>query len=744
MIPEDAGKPPVLRIGLPVPMRRSFDYLAPPDLNDEQTLRLKPGCRVEVPFGHKTLVGVLLETSRTTDIAADKLKPAKRILDDAPLIPLSLLTLIRWATDYYHHPTGDALCSTLPVLLRQGEPARTRTERWWRLTTTGKGLPEGALKRAPKQASLLACLQTAPQSAAQLNKLGFTTANIKTLKDKSLIEDYEEEIRAPSAPLDAAELLAQSPLNLNDEQQFAVGEIQPGEHFQPVLLDGVTGSGKTEVYLQVIEKALRQQQQALVLVPEIGLTPQTIERFRSRFNCNVVAFHSGLNNRERLDAWLQASRNEAAIVIGTRSAIFTPMPNLGVIIVDEEHDGSFKQQDGFRYSARDLAIVRAQQQKIPVILGTATPSLETLHNALEERYTHLRLTQRAAGAQPPAVQMIDTAGCKLVEGFSPELLEAMSEQLTQGNQVLVFLNRRGYAPVLICRDCGWIANCTFCSARTTVHKKQHLLRCHHCGFQQPLPPRCPDCGSVHLDYIGHGTQRSEELLKLRFPKTRIIRIDRDSVQGKNALESLLQDVHSGEPAILLGTQMIAKGHHFPDVTLVAILDADGGIFSADFRGAEKLAQLITQVAGRAGRAQKPGRVMIQSQFAEHPILQTLVSDSYDRLARQLLAERQTIGLPPYRYQAILRAETHDPAQGVTFLRQVRELIDGLIAQYQTVNVLGPIPSLMEKRASYYRQELIFTTTQRQPLQQLLTALIKNIEALPDSKKYRWAVDVDPI
>jgi primosomal protein N' (replication factor Y) len=735
-----------LRIALPVPLRKHFDYLPPGDLSSAQIAMLQPGLRVEVPFGKQALTGLLLEVLTRTDVADDKLKTAHGIIDSSPLIPTSMLELIVWAARYYQHPEGDALLSVLPTLLREGQPATRSTETWWRLTAHGKGLPAGALKRSVKQAQLLERLQQSAMSQLEAERLAISRAIIRELHKKQLIEPYEKEISLTdtSAVNSGNALLAETPLSLNREQLSAVEQICAAKKFQPFLLQGVTGSGKTEVYLQVIEKILQQNRQALVLVPEIGLTPQTIARFRKRFNRPVVAFHSGLNNRERLDAWLQAARNEASIVIGTRSSIFTPMPALGVIIVDEEHDSSFKQQDGFHYHARDVAMVRAQREKIPIVLGSATPSLESLHNAIQQRYEWLRLGKRAGNAKPPQMMLIDSRHQTLNEGFSAEALDAIQTTLKRGEQVLVYLNRRGFAPVLICADCSWMGTCPHCDTRMTVHKRLRQLRCHHCDFQQVLPRHCPSCHSPRLDFVGLGTQRSEDMLTTMFPHIPVLRIDRDSTARKEAMNTILNEIQRGEPTLLIGTQMIAKGHHFPDVTLVVILDADAGLFSSDFRSAEKFGQLLTQVAGRAGRAGKTGLVMLQSRLGDHPLLQTLLSENYEGLARQLLGERKTLALPPFRQQAILRSETTDPHLAQHFLQNLREWLAPQLTEFRSTQLIGPVPSLMEKRASFYRYELIFSSTQRPTLQQLLSRLTEHIEQLPASKKIRWSVDVDPV
>jgi len=731
-----------LQIALPTPLRRLFDYLPP--RNDFSLENLRPGVRVRVPFGSRQLTGILISINTETSVPLNKLKPASAILDKEPLLPTSLLSLIQWSADYYQSPFGDALLSVLPTLLRNGSHSEGATEIYWRLTTYGKGLPAGALKRSPKQAILLQQLQVGDVSQAALKTYVISSAILRALQEKKLIECYET--KKVFAPDKAAKEMA---LPLNKQQQEAVAAINSSKLFKTFLLQGITGSGKTEVYLQAIEKILRQHKQALILVPEIGLTPQTIERFRNRFTQPVVAFHSGLNDRERTEAWLQASRNEAAIVIGTRSAVFTPMPHLGMIIIDEEHDSSFKQQEGFRYHARDVAIVRAQRENIPIVLGSATPSLESLRNADSGRYQLLSLHSRAGKAQAPHIHLLDISKEKLQEGFAPLLLDTLKQELQKDNQVLVFLNRRGYAPVLLCSDCGWIANCAYCDAKLTVHKRDKQLRCHHCGWQSTLPRHCGHCHSPQLDVLGLGTQRSEEALQQLFPDTRIIRIDRDSTSRKNAMAELLTEVHRGEAAILVGTQMLAKGHHFPHVTLVAILEADSGMFSADFRSAERTAQLLTQVSGRAGRSEKTGQVIIQSRFCEHPLMQALTRQDYPSLAKALLQERERLRLPPYVSQGLLRCEAEQSRTAETFLQQARKHAETLLAgemfiQTSSIQIMGPLPALMEKRANRFRHELIFSSTQRPRLQQLLTALALQLEQDPDSKKVRWAMDVDPV
>jgi primosomal protein N' (replication factor Y) len=730
----------LLEIALPVPLRRHFDYLPPVDWTQEQLSGLLPGVLIRVPFGRQELIGVLLRVKTSSDQPPHKLRPALAIADTQPALDQELLDLCLWAADYYQCAAGEALLAALPVLLRQGELAQLRGEAVFTLTTEGKGLPEGGLKRAPKQAALLAALQAQTHiTREQLDQLEIPRTIATTLIDKGLVKIIT---LAPSALSPPATLLREASLALSDEQQQAFDQINYSG-FKTYLLDGATGSGKTEIYLQAIEETLRKGKQALVLVPEIGLTPQTLQRFQRRFTLPVVALHSGLNDRERLDAWLQAREGIARIIIGTRSALFTPLKEPGIIIIDEEHDGSFKQQDGFRYSARDLAAMRAHRLGIPLILGSATPSLETLHNTHQGRYQHLRLQARAGNAKPPEIQLLDIRGEILHEGFAQASIDAIGDTLRKGNQALVFLNRRGYAPALECHDCGWLANCNHCDARMTVHQTPRHLHCHHCDHQRALPRRCPSCNSTKIQPLGQGTERSELVLQELFPDYKVIRVDRDSTRNKNSMQKLLADVHTGDPCILVGTQMLAKGHHFEDVTLVVIIDADAGLFSTDFRGPERMGQLLLQVAGRAGRAEKPGRVILQSHHTDHPLVQTLVYQGYHALAELILQERQITQLPPFRHLALLRAESKQAQVAVEFLQQARQIAEMLQPPSPLLAYLGPLPAMMEKRGDRFRYQLQISAAQRKSLQGLLTTLALQLEANPLASKVRWSLDVDP-
>lgn len=723
----------ILRLALPVPLRRVFDYGAPPGVSPGA---LPPGIRVRVPFGRQVLVGILLEVVDATEVPPGKLKPAEAILDEAPLLSPVLLGLGTWAAAYYQHPVGEVLATMLPVALREGQPVWPAREHYWRLA----GAPDGSgLRKASPGRQLFDWLSEAGPAGASreaIRAAGFSPAVLKGLAAKKLVESCIPGTASPAA----ASCLAEPALALNEEQQVAVAAVVPGR-FSATLLEGVTGSGKTEVYLQLIDRVLARGEQALVLVPEIGLTPQTVARFRRRFHCPIAVLHSGLADGERLAAWREAARGAVGIVIGTRSAVFTPLRYPGITIVDEEHDSSFKQQDGFRYSARDLAVLRAQREGMPVVLGTATPSLETLYNAMQGRYHHVRLTQRAGKARSPLLEVVDTRGTGLVEGFAPAVLQDIRQELAAGNQVMVFLNRRGFSPAIACADCRWQATCPHCSAKLTVHRQARLLRCHHCEYREPLVAQCPQCRSRRLDFVGLGTQRSEQFLAEQLAEYPVLRIDRDSTARRHALDDVLATIRQGESCVLVGTQMLAKGHHFPDVTLVVILDIDSGLFSADFRGAEKMGQLLEQVAGRAGRAEKPGRVVIQSRYAEHPLLQTLLQDGYGRLARLLLAERQQAGLPPYGYLANLRAEHADPHRAQVLLRQWRDWL--LQASGATIQVAGPWPAIMEKRAGLYRFDLQVRSENRRDLQQALAHFCAWVEGEKLPAGCRWSLDVDP-
>lgn len=722
----------IVEVALAVPLYRTFDYLA----GEHQ---VQVGMRVRVPFGARQMIGVVTAHKEQSDFPQSKLRAIQAVLDEEPVLDAELLSLLHWASQYYLHPLGEVLQQALPIPLRQGQPASFPRQTLWRLTSQGQGFHPNDLRGA-RQRELLQELQRCPQGLSQeaLKTLEYSPATLKALQSRELIESFEREKRPHYQQ--QGELLHEVPLSLNADQQAAKSAICAElEQYQCWLLEGITGSGKTEVYLQVMSEVLRQGKQVLVLVPEIGLTPQTLRRFKHRFNLPIAIMHSGLSDQERLQAWLQAKHGLTPILIGTRSALLTPLPKLGMIIIDEEHDTSFKQQEGFRYHARDLALVRAKRLNIPVILGSATPSLESLHNVSQGRFAHLQLKQRAGNASPPPLRCLSIRQQALHEGMSAPLLASIQNHLKLGQQVLIFLNRRGFAPSLHCPDCGWLAQCDHCDARMTLHKGSRRLLCHHCEYQQPIPLRCPQCHGQQLTPVGQGTERSEESLQQLFPDVPVIRIDRDSTRQRQGLEKLLAPVHQGEPCILIGTQMLAKGHHFPHVTLVAILDADQGLFSADFRGMERMAQLLIQVAGRAGRAELAGEVLIQSEHADHPMLQLLCQQGYAAFAAAELAERQHVQLPPWQHLALIRADHPRPGLALDWLQQLQQ-------QWPTpagIQLSAVMPAAMEKRHGRYRALIHLSSQERRPLHQYLQELISRLEQSKLPHELRWSVDIDP-
>ncbi|MET1081198.1 MAG: primosomal protein N' [Pseudomonas sp.] len=733
---------PILRLALPSPLRRLFDYRAPAGTAN---VAWQPGMRLRVPFGSREVIGILIEVCSESEVPLDKLKPALELLDPQSPLPAPLFKLCLWTAQYYQHSLGDTLSWALPVLLRQGEPAEARQERFWHLSE-GARLDDPRLARAPRQREALRTIAQHPHGVAHklLGQLQLNRDSLELLREKGLLQI---EVRRHAVAERHAKWLAQPELPLNPEQRAATEAICSGfGEFKAFLLAGVTGSGKTEVYLQLIRQTLEAGKQALVLIPEINLGPQTLARFERRFNARIALLHSAVNDRERLDAWLAARDGEADIIIGTRSALFTPMKCPGLIIIDEEHDASYKQQEGLRYHARDLALVRARQENIPIVLGSATPSLESLQNAHAGRFAMLRLTQRAGGAQQPRFLRLDIKSRPLDSGISGPMQQAIGQTLAAGQQVLVFLNRRGFAPTLLCHDCGWLSECPRCDARMTVHQRSAELRCHHCGHAERRPHQCPQCGKVDLRPVGAGTERAEERLEILFPEYPVLRVDRDSTSRKEAMTTLFNTIQRGEPCILVGTQMLAKGHHFPRVTLVAILDADGGLFSADFRASERMAQLIVQVAGRAGREEEPGRVIIQTHLADHPLLIQLTEQGYFAFAEQALSERRAAGLPPFCHLALLRAEAHRPGQAEAFLDDACGEAEHLLGTFALsgIELLGPVPAPMERRAGRYRAQLLLQANARAPLHRLLGAWLPILERLPGARQVRWSLDVDPI
>ena len=724
----------IVRVALAVPLPRFFDYLYAPDLTPIV------GGRVLVPFGSQKRVGIVVDLPASSDVAKEKLKPIIDVLDADSLFNSTTWDWLAWSANYYRAALGDVLFQALPVKLRNGESAVKNDRTFWRITELGKqALELGALKRAKKQIEALNLLLT--QDLEKGNN-EISSAIWSALKGK----DYVEEIIVPTEQKSWQQALGDNPLvnldnrlTLNKQQALAFSQLLFQEGFNVWLLEGVTGSGKTEIYLQYIEEVLKKGKQVLVLVPEIGLTPQTVRRFQARFNVEIDVLHSNLNDTQRLNVWERARTGQSAIVIGTRSALFTQFSDLGLIILDEEHDGSFKQQDGWRYHARDLGVVLAQKLNIPILLGSATPSLESVNNVQNGKYHHLVLSKRAGNATALRQFVIDLKHQRIQNGLSEPLLQRMQEHLEKGNQVLLFLNRRGFAPVLLCHECGWIDECHHCEKPYTYHQHQRVLRCHHCGAQKTVPMQCGHCGSTHLVTTGLGTEQLEETLKARFPQYNIARIDRDSTARKGKLEGYLEDIQQGKSQILIGTQMLAKGHHFPNVTLVALVNVDNALFSLDFRAEERLAQLYVQVAGRSGRAEKQGEVVLQTHYPDHPLLTTLLEKGYQAFAEETLKLRHNMGLPPFSFQALFKAQCRHSEEAENALSQLasffyEQKIEGL-------QVLGPIPAPFSKKAGQYRWQLLLQHASRKQLQ---AALSRYSPELIKSSQVRLILDVDPL
>ena len=722
------------QIALDIPLSTVFDYFAP-----DVTLA-DIGRRAIVPFGKKKQTGVIIGVAENTALAAKQIKSVSAIDRDSPRLSAGVLNLLSFAADYYHHPIGQTIFAALPPAYRELQlPTPREQEKVYRLSELGREQALAAIpKRAVAQHKMLTLL-SAEQPATLASLREACASATKLLRDWSEFGWLKTSDAAPPITTQASQ-----PPALNGEQQHAVAQISAAlDRFGCWLLQGITGSGKTEVYLHIVAQALMQRKQVLILVPEISLTPQLEGRFRARFpSAAMVSLHSGLGNNERYQAWRGAAEGRAEIVLGTRLAVFTELPRLGLIIVDEEHDASFKQQEGLRYSARDLAVFRAHAANVPVVLGSATPSLESFAHGQRGHYHRLALNQRAhQSAVLPQVKLIDTRVNKAKEGFTEPLTRAVAARLERGEQSLIFINRRGYAPVIHCRACGWMAGCPRCSTRLVFHLKRRSLRCHLCGHVEAAPESCPACGSVDLRPVGEGTQRIEALLNLQFPDARILRLDRDSMGRKDAWQTNLAAIESGQADILVGTQMLAKGHDFPKLTLVAMINVDSGLYSTDFRAAERTFALVLQVAGRAGRAEHPGVVLIQTEFPGHPLFRAAVSQDYSDYAEILLQERQAAGFPPYVYQALLRVEAIEADAAQAFTARAKAIADGL--RGNDITVYQPVEASIHRIAGKSRYQITAQSAKRTSLQHFLRTWRAELSA-KDDRKVRWAIDVDPI
>ena len=722
-----------LKVALPVPLLGLFDYLpsGEQELVSEQWL----GCRVEVPFGTRRLIGWVCEIGHAErDNLA--LKAIIRRIDAVPIISDELLASLRWTAKYYQAPLGEVLSTAMPSLLREGQGLPDVCQYAWQLTETGQ-IQHTALRKNSRALQLAERLvQHAIDETWLEQHLPQWRSIMKTLHSKLYVE------RVAVKQNTVHKILENGP-SLNRQQQQCVAGILSTEGYGVHLVEGVTGSGKTEIYIQAIAHCLAENKQALILVPEIGLTPQTLARFEARLPVPVHVLHSNLSDGARARAWTAMASGVGRVMIGTRSAVFASLPEAGLIIIDEEHDGSYKQQDGFHYHARDLAIVRAKNLDIPIILGSATPSLESLHNAEQNRYHLHSLPSRAGLAKPPTVRLTDVRKIKLHHGLSQDMLDGIKHCLEKGEQALVFKNRRGYAPALLCHDCGFTAMCTRCDSPLTVHAGQKRLICHHCGYQKPKSLACPDCGSLALQAQGFGTERLEEGLSEFFPDYPCIRVDRETTRKRNGLEQQLK-LLGQNPGILVGTQILAKGHDLPLLSFVGVVGVDEGLYSADFRAPEKLAQLLIQVSGRAGRSTRAGTVLIQTHHPEHPLLLELLSGGYRQFAQTALTERQLAELPPYAYMALIRCESVHSESAQAFLHDASTVLLAHIKQQRfSLHSSGAIPAAMPKRAGKSRWQLVLTANSRQELQRLLALSQQELYQLKSARKARWSIDVDP-
>jgi primosomal protein N' (replication factor Y) len=713
----------ILRVALDVPLPQLFDYAC-----DDATER-DVGRRVVVPFGSRSLAGVIVELAAATAVPSEKLRAAGPILGDMPALPRDWLALARFAAAYYQRPLGEVIHAALPPRLRRPAPLRLPPAAY-AITGAGRAALAALPARSRAKRALLEQLADGPLPAAALP----TGAPLRQAIQEAWVV-------AVPAPRGTSRFVAEHELTAAQTTAVAAITADLGR-YRPFLLAGVTGSGKTEVYLHCVAAALERGRQALMLVPEINLTPQLAAALERRLpGARVVTLTSALAANERAERWLAAQSGQADVVLGTRLAVFAPLPALGVVVVDEEHDTSFKQQEGVRYSARDLAVYRAHAAKVPVVLGSATPSLESWAHARSGRYLPLELPRRAPpGSRLPEVRLVDTRVDRAAEGLSTALADAIEARLGRGEQSLVFLNRRGYAPVLACGACGWTGGCPRCTAHLVLHTADQRLRCHHCGHEEPIPRRCPTCGNVDLGAFGRGTQRLEETLARRFPGARLLRIDSDSTRAKGRWDAMREAIVAGDADLLLGTQILAKGHDFPRLTLVGVVNADAALVAADYRAPERLFAQLYQVAGRAGRAQAPGEVLVQTRFPDHPLYQALARHEFAPFAASQLAERRAAGFPPFVHEAVLRAESDGMRHSIAFLERA---LAASPERGDAVTLFDPVPMSLARLGGRERAQVLAQSGSRRALQGFLAQWSQALYGLR-AGDVRWHLDVDPI
>ena len=728
---------PVLHIALPLPLYKSFDYLVP---SNQDINEIEVGVRARVQFGKRKLTGIVVGKHHSSEVPKSKLKTVNEILDTLPVFEPSLIELLFWTANYYQQPLGEVLNTALPIVLRKGKYISPASKIIYQASESD--ISNCDLARAPKQKRIVELLQSRSEgfSGDEISQhISSWKPAINILIKKNLVKKTQTVIQN-IADLTCAENIE---ITLNEEQQNTYTEIlKKLNEFHTYLLAGVTGSGKTEVYLALAKEVISQNKQVIILVPEIGLTRQLVQRIETRLNTHVALVHSGLNETERAQAWLAVKTGATKIIVGTRSAVFLACDDLGLIVVDEEHDLSFKQQKGFLYHARDIAIYRAKQLGIPIVLGTATPSFESQHNVNLGRYEKQILSKRAKEMRAPKLKLIDMRSNPVSNGLSNELINAMQVELDNNHQILLFLNRRGYAPTILCQDCGWISECSRCDSRMTFYKKSNTIKCHHCQKEDTAPNSCPECSSTELIWLGEGTQRVEKKLQALFPDIAVMRLDRDNTRKKNELQNKLDDIHRGKFQIIIGTQMLSKGHDFPGVTLVGILNVDQSLYSTDFRATERLAQLITQVSGRAGRSKNQGKVLLQTYQPEHPLLNCLLARGYEAFSDEAMTIRKSCALPPYTYMILIRARAHQQKLTQQFLQAIKDSI--ILKTSSNFNISGPIPAIMERKAGMYQSQLIIISKSRKAIQQNLENWTDRIQQVPLAKRVRWNIEVDPL